>query len=201
MGLRVLPYIPAALHHLLHSWGWKLQKAADGEDKEHTFWDSLFPASILCSNQRNEIAKPLPHFWKVWKAACSAVSNWRGTFQLHGRRGNFVADFCLFVYLFCKAFTSSQDEHGIVVSWVLKCESLLGLVSQNFLTGICLPCTFESFSNYIFLKFRWCGLFFASLTLPFFFFFGIPSEFGKEKNNLWDFSRLSHKSSALICFI
>lgn len=102
MGLQVLPYIPAALHHLLHSWGWKLQKAADGEDKEHTFWDSLFPASILCSNQRNEIAKPLPHFWKVWKTARFAVSNWRGTFQLHGRRGSFVTDFCLFVYLFCK---------------------------------------------------------------------------------------------------
>lgn len=65
-----------------------------GGDKEHTFWDSLFPASILCSNQRNEIAKPLPHFWIVWNSLCC--------FELRGffisiEKWDFVTEFCLFV--------------------------------------------------------------------------------------------------------
>lgn len=41
MGLQVLLYIPTALHHPLHSWCWKLQKAANGEGIKSTLFETL----------------------------------------------------------------------------------------------------------------------------------------------------------------
>lgn len=52
MGLQVLLYIPAALHHPSHSWCWKLQKAANGEGIKSTLFETLFSQLLFFASAK-----------------------------------------------------------------------------------------------------------------------------------------------------